>query len=246
MITVDESLTEREGLLAAAGHHPYARHALRRGGAVRGWRHDGAVGWLLPPGGWSAGGAVGAPGPALDVFAAQRADGTLRAGQSVNLSHADPDEVAARLPVARLTEWDLLWATGPPPHRPEQERVVRLTEADHPALAALIEEAFPATTSRPGEPGIVDWYGIRDGDRLLACGADRSRGDIGFLAGLTVAPKHRGRGLGAALTAGMTCALFGRYDAVALGVYPDNVGAIRLYRRLGFTAAERRTSVELA
>ncbi|WP_435123266.1 GNAT family N-acetyltransferase [Micromonospora tulbaghiae] len=246
MITVDEALTGPEALLAATGNHPYARHALRRDQAVRGWRHGGAVGWLLPPGEWSAGGAVGASGPALDVFAAQRADGTLSAGQSINLPRADPDEVSARLPVARLIEWDFLWTTGPPPRQPEQERVVRLTGADRPALAALIEEAFPSTTSRPGDPGIVDWYGIRDGDRLLACGADRSRGDIGFLAGLTVAPGHRGRGLGAALTAGMTCALFDRYDAVALGVYPDNVGAIRLYRRLGFTATERRTSIRLA
>ncbi|MEU5829444.1 GNAT family N-acetyltransferase [Micromonospora tulbaghiae] len=246
MITVDEALTGPEALLAAARRHPFARHALRRDEAVRGWRHGGAVGWLLPPGEWSAGGAVGAPGPALDVFAAQRADGALSAGQSINLPRADPAEVSARLPVARLTEWDFLWTTAPPPHQPEQERVVRLTGADRPALAALIEEAFPSTTSRPGDPGIVGWYGIRDGDRLLACGADRSRGDIGFLAGLTVAPRHRGRGLGAALTAGMTCALFDRYDAVALGVYPDNVGAIRLYRRLGFTAAERRTSIRLA
>ncbi|MBB5113110.1 N-acetyltransferase [Micromonospora echinospora] len=246
MIIVDEALIGREALLAAAGHHPFARHALRRDEAVRGWRRGGAVGWLLPPGEWSAGGAVGAPGPALGVFAAQRADGTLSAGQSINLSHADPDEVSARLPVARLTEWDFLWTTGPPPRQPEQERVVRLTGADLPALAALIEEAFPSTTSRPGDPGIVDWYGIRDGDRLLACGADRSRGDIGFLAGLTVAPGLRGRGLGAALTAGMTGALFARYDTVALGVYPDNVGALRLYRRLGFTATERRTSIKLA
>ncbi|MEW2539989.1 GNAT family N-acetyltransferase [Micromonospora chalcea] len=246
MITVDEALTGRGALLAAAGDHPYARHALRRDQAVRGWRHGGAVGWLLPPGEWSAGGAVGAPGPAIDVFAAHRADGTLRAGQSINLPHADPDEVAARLPVARLIEWDFLWTTAPPPHQPEQERVERLTAADRPALTALIEEAFPSTTSRPGEPGIVDWYGIRDGDRLLACGADRSRADIGFLAGLTVAPGLRGRGLGAALTAGMTDALFARYDTVALGVYPDNLGAIRLYRRLGFTATERRTSIKLA
>ncbi|MFG1718915.1 GNAT family N-acetyltransferase [Micromonospora chalcea] len=246
MITVDEALIGREALLAAAGHHPFARHALRRDEAVRGWRHDGTVGWLLPPGEWSAGGAVGVPGPALDVFAAQRADGTLRPGQSINVSRAEPAEVAARLPVARLIEWDFLWTTGPVPRRPEQERVERLTEADHPALAALIEEAFPSTTSRPGEPGIVGWYGIRDGDRLLACGADRSRGDIGFLAGLTVAPGLRGRGLGAALTAGMTDALFARYDTVALGVYPDNVGALRLYRRLGFTATERRTSIKLA
>ncbi|WP_174536988.1 GNAT family N-acetyltransferase [Micromonospora chalcea] len=246
MITADEALTGRKALLAAAGNHPYARHALRDDQAVRGWRHGGTVGWLLPPGEWSAGGAVGAPGPALDVFAVQRADGTLRPGQSINVSRAEPAEVAARLPVARLVEWDFLWTTGPVPRRPEQERVERLTEADHPALAALIEEAFPSTTSRPGEPGIVGWYGIRDGERLLACGADRSRGDIGFLAGLTVAPGLRGRGLGAALTAGMTDALFAWYDTVALGVYPDNVGAIRLYRRLGFTATERRTSIKLA
>ncbi|MGC4893544.1 GNAT family N-acetyltransferase [Micromonospora sp. DT31] len=245
MITVDEALTGRETVLAAAGHHPFARHALRRDQAVRGWRHGGAVGWLLPTGEWSVGGAVGVPGPALDVFAAQRAGGTLRPGQSVNLPRADPAAVTARLPVARLTEWDFLWTTDPPTRQPEQERVVRLTEADHAALTALIEEAFPGTTSRPGDPGIVDWYGIRDGDRLLACGADRSRGDIGFLAGLTVAPGQRGRGLGAALTAGMTGALFDRYAAVALGVYPDNVGAIRLYRRLGFAATEHRTSVRL-
>ncbi|MDG4801578.1 GNAT family N-acetyltransferase [Micromonospora sp. WMMD980] len=78
-----------------------------------------------------------------------------------------------------------------------------------------------------------------------ACGADRSRGDIGFLAGLAVAPGHRGRGLGAALTAGMTRALFARYDHVALGVYPVNVGAIRLYRRLGFTGTAPRVTVRL-
>ncbi|WP_231925469.1 GNAT family N-acetyltransferase [Micromonospora purpureochromogenes] len=87
---------------------------------------------------------------------------------------------------------------------------------------------------------------MRDGDRLVACGADRSRGDVGFLAGLTVAPDRRGRGLGAALTAGMARALAARYDHVALGVYTDNVGAIRLYRRLGFTGTLARSSVHLA
>ncbi|MEE3920783.1 hypothetical protein V2I01_29010 [Micromonospora sp. BRA006-A] len=47
MIRVDEALTGRDALLGAAGHHPYARHALRRDEAARGWRHAGAVGWLL-------------------------------------------------------------------------------------------------------------------------------------------------------------------------------------------------------
>ncbi|WFE39663.1 GNAT family N-acetyltransferase [Micromonospora sp. WMMD998] len=245
MIAADQVLTGRDALLAAANDHPYVRHALRRDQVARGWRHGDTVGWLLPPGGLSAGGAVGAPGPALDVFAALSADGTLRPGQSVNLPRVTAAEVAARLPVARTGEWDFLWTAGPPARQPGQERVVRLTGADHPALAALVEEAYPGTTSRPGDPGIVDWYGIRDGERLIACGADRSRGDIGFLAGLTVAPGHRGRGLGAALTTGMTHALFARYDHVALGVYTVNVGATRLYRRLGFTGTAPRTTVYL-
>ena len=90
--------------------------------------------------------------------------------------------------------------------------MVRLTAADQPALAALVEESFPSSTSRPGDPRVVDWYGIRVGDRLVACGADRSQGDIGFIAGLTVAPDQRGRGLGASLTAGMTRALLARHD----------------------------------
>ncbi|WP_276320405.1 hypothetical protein [Micromonospora zingiberis] len=37
-----------------------------------------------------------------------------------------------------------------------------------------------------------------------------------------------------------------RYDMVALGVYPANVGAIRLYRRLGYTDTFRLTSVRNA
>lgn len=79
----------------------------------------------------------------------------------------------------------------------------------------------------------------------MACGADRSQSDVGFLAGLTVAPDQRGRGLGAALTAGMTRALLARHDTVALGVYTDNVGAARLYRRLGFTNTLPLSSVRL-
>ncbi|MEV0429286.1 GNAT family N-acetyltransferase [Micromonospora sp. NPDC050495] len=245
MITADQVLAGREALLAATGHHPYARHALWRDHEARGWRRDGTVGWLLPPGQGPAGGAVGPAGPALDVLAGLVADGTLHAGQWLHLPRATPAEVAARLTVARLDEWDFRWTTAAPPEQAGEDRVVRLTEADHPALDALIDAAFPSTTSRPGDPRIVDWYGIRDGDRLVAAGADRSRGDIGFLAGLTVAADRRGRGLGAALTAGMTRALLGRYDHVALGVYTDNVGAIRLYRRLGFTGTEPRTSVHL-
>ncbi|MEW2380005.1 GNAT family N-acetyltransferase [Micromonospora sp. NPDC047812] len=246
MIIADQVLEGRDAILAAAGHHPYARHALTRGEVPRGWRRGDAVGWLLPAEHGPRGGAVGAPGPAVELFADLVARGALRPGQWLHLPRLDPAALPGRLAVARHDEWDFLWTTVAPPRQPDEERVVRLTAADHPALTALIDEAFPTTTSRPGDPRIVDWYGIRDGDRLVACGADRSRGDIGFLAGLTVAPDLRGRGLGAALTAAMTRALLARHDTVALGVYSVNVGAIRLYRRLGFTGALARSSVHLA
>ncbi|MDT0532029.1 GNAT family N-acetyltransferase [Micromonospora sp. DSM 115977] len=246
MIIADQVLEGRDAILAAAGHHPYVRHALARDEVPRGWRRDDAVGWLLPAEHGPRGGAIGAPGPAVEVFADLVARGALRPGQWLHLPRLDPAALPNRLAVARHDEWDFLWSAAAPPRQPDEERVVRLTGADHPALTALIDEAFPSTTSRPGDPRIVDWYGIRDGDRIVACGADRSRGDIGFLAGLTVAPDRRGRGLGAALTAAMTRALLARHDTVALGVYSVNVGAIRLYRRLGFTGALARSSVHLA
>ena len=246
MIIADQVLHGRDAVLAATGRHPYALHSLWRDSEPRAYQRDGAVVWLLPPGQGPAAAAIGAAGPALEVCASLVADGVLTSGDRLNLPRFAPEEAAGRLAVADRADWYFLWTTTPPPRQPGEERVVRLGEADHPALSALIDEAFPTTTSRPGDPGIVDWYGIRDGDRLVACGADRSRGDVGFLAGLAVAPAERGRGLGAALTAGMARALSARHGHVALGVYPTNVGAIRLYRRLGFTNTLHRTSVRLA
>lgn len=245
MIDTARPVRGRTPLLAATGHHPYARHALGRDDAPAGWVLPGATAWLLPVQRGSAGGAFGAAGPAVELFAALVAEGSVRPGQSLSLPRVDTAALTGRLPVARHSDWDFLWSTEPPASQPGQDRVVRLTTADIPALDALIDEAYPTTTTRPGDPGIVAWYGVRAGGRLIACGADRSRGDVGFLAGLTVAPAERGRGLGAALTAGMARALFARYDRVALGVYPDNVDALRLYRRLGFTHTLARSTVRL-
>ncbi|MEV4656324.1 GNAT family N-acetyltransferase [Micromonospora sp. NPDC049301] len=246
MIIDDQVLQGRAAILSAAGHHPYARHMLWLGTPARGYRRDGAVLWLPPPGQGAGGGAIGPAGPALEICAALVAEGLLLPEQSLHLPRHHPALLAGRLAVSRHDDWDFHWTSAPPPTQPEEQRVVRLTEADRPALEALIDEAFPSTTSRPGDPRVVDWYGIRAGGRLVACGADRSRGDVGFLAGLTVAPDQRGRGLGAALTAGMTRALLARHDTVGLGVYPDNVGAVRLYRRLGFTNTLPLSSVGLA
>ncbi|MGC4807327.1 GNAT family N-acetyltransferase [Micromonospora sp. DT233] len=245
MITA-EVLSGRAAILDATGHHPYVRHLLGRDDALRGWRRGGAVAWLLPPGRGPAGAVLGEARPAVELVGALVAAGVIGPGQRVHLPRLDADALAGRLAVGRLGHWDFRWTSVAPPPQPGEERVVRLTGADHPALAALIEAAFPSTISRPGDPGVVDWYGIRDGDRLVACGADRSRGDVGSLAGLAVAPDRRGRGLGAALTAAMTRALLARYDHATLNVYTDNARAARLHQRLGFTNVLPRTSAHLA
>ncbi|MEU8183987.1 GNAT family N-acetyltransferase [Micromonospora sp. NPDC049044] len=246
MIIDDQVLLGRSAVLATVGHHPFARHALPRSAPVRAYRRAGAVLWQVPPEHGPAGCAIGPAEPALEICVALAADGMLHPGQRLHLPRHDRALSADRLAVAEHSDWDFHWTTAPPPAQPDEQPVVRLTDADRPELAALVEEAFPASTSRPGDPRVLDWYGIRVGDRLVACGADRSQGDIGFLAGLTVAPDQRGRGLGASLTAGMTRALLARHDTVGLGVYTHNVGAARLYRRLGFTDTLPLSSVRLA
>ncbi|MGI5521999.1 GNAT family N-acetyltransferase [Micromonospora sp. CA-259024] len=246
MIIDDQVLRDRSAVLAAVGHHPFARHALGGTPPVRAYRRDGAVLWLVPPEYGPAGCAIGPAGPAIEVCVGLAADGVLRPGQRLHLPRHDRGLLTDRLAVAEHSDWDFHWLGAPPPVQPDEQRVVRLTEADQQAMEALIDEAFPSTTSRPGDPRVVAWYGIRAGGRLVACGADRSQGDIGFLAGLTVAPDQRGRGLGAALTAGMSRALLAHYDTVGLGVYTHNVGAARLYRRLGFTGTLPLSTLRLA
>ncbi|WP_433318152.1 GNAT family N-acetyltransferase [Micromonospora sp. CA-269861] len=246
MIIDDQVLEDRSAILATVGHHPFARHALGRAAAARAYRRDGAVLWMVPPEHGPAGCAIGPAEAALEICVALAADGMLQPGQRLHLPRHDRNLLVDRLAVAEHSDWDFHWTDTSPPSRPDEQPVVRLTDTDQPALAALVEESFPSSTSRPGDPRVVDWYGIRAGDRLVACGADRSQGDIGFLAGLTVAPDQRGRGLGASLTAGMTRALLARHDMVGLGVYTHNVGAARLYRRLGFTNALPLSSIRLA
>ncbi|PMR60289.1 GNAT family N-acetyltransferase [Verrucosispora sp. ts21] len=247
MVIADAALAERQALLNAVDQHPFVRHSLPTQEPFRVWRRNGAVGWRLPAATLGpVGGIIGPPAEALDLFGRLTAEGVFEPGRWVHLPRLAPEALAAVPGVTGHEDWDFLWTATLPPPQPGEERVVRLSEADRPELTALIDESYPTSTARPDNPQVVDWYGIREGDRLIACGADRTRGDVGFLAGLTVDPAFRGRGLGAALTAGMSRALAARHDLLALGVYPANVGALRLYRRLGYTAVVPLTSVRCA
>jgi GNAT superfamily N-acetyltransferase len=230
-------------VLAAAGHHPYARLTTDGDGPVAGYRRYGALAWT-GPGPWGpVACAVGDATAAVRLLADLAAAQALGGGRWLHLPRVDPAELPAAWAGTVRDHWDFRWSHRPPPLQPDEERVVALTDADAPSVAELLDRAFPDTTTRPGDPRVRAWYGIREGGRLVAAGGDRGRGDVGFLAGLAVAPEARGRGLGAALTAAMTRRLFTTYDCVALGVVADHAGTIRLYERLGFTDALPRTTI---
>jgi GNAT superfamily N-acetyltransferase len=231
-----EVITGREAVLAAAGDSPYAR--LNTHGQVTGYLLPGTTAWVdLGPTGPVAC-AVGDPTRAAEVLA----------GSGAAWLHL-PRATAAELSHLRVThrdDWEFLWTAAPPRPQAGEEAVTQLTPADEPDIAALLDDAFPETTTRPGDGRVVAWFGIREGGRLVACGADRSRGGVGFLAGLAVSPDRRGRGLGAALTAAVVRHHLAGYGVSSLGVLASNDPALRLYRGLGFTTGLSRTSVRLA
>ncbi|HEX5596324.1 MAG TPA: GNAT family N-acetyltransferase [Micromonosporaceae bacterium] len=248
MINETTLIRGRAAVLAATSGHPYARLTTGGDGPVTGYLLNGTTIWT-GPGPWGPiACALGDAERAATVFAALADTGDLGGASWLHLPRASMTALAAlaaQLPVEYHDQWEFRWTSNPPPPQPGEEQVIQLTDADHSEIAALIEEAFPDTTTRPGDPRIVRWFGLRAGERLVACGADRSKGGVGFLAGLTVATDLRGRGLGAALTAAMTRRLLTDHAEVALGVITDNQSAVRLYERLGFTSTLTRTSVRL-
>ncbi|XVU20711.1 GNAT family N-acetyltransferase [Actinoplanes sp. CA-054009] len=167
---------------------------------------------------------------------------------------SDPDDPAAWRDLATLTDRALL--TGPsitPPAGwettgvttgaqmaghgmtgvPDAEAVV-LTETDVPEILDLIERAQPGPFGkRTVELG--RYLGIRHDGRLIAMAGERFQ-IPGWteVSAVCTDPDFRGRGLGARLTMAVAAAILERGDLPFLHVSAENLGAIRLYERLGF------------
>jgi ribosomal protein S18 acetylase RimI-like enzyme len=167
---------------------------------------------------------------------------------------ADLDDPAAWRDLATLTREAFLTGpaiTPPPGWQPievahgsqmvghgmtgvEDPEAVVLTETDVPEILDLVERAQPGPfRKRTIELG--RYLGIRHEGRLVAMAGERFR-----LPGWTEVsavctdPDFRGRGLAARLTMAVAAAILERGDLPFLHVQDINVGAIRLYERLGF------------
>ncbi|WP_203934025.1 GNAT family N-acetyltransferase [Virgisporangium ochraceum] len=235
-----EVLGGRSALLEASGNHPYVM--LTTTGDVTGYRTDGLLAWIdrdpARPMVWALG-----DGPAAVEFTLAMGGGARWA----HLPHLTPEQ-AAPLRSDLHDDWDQLTTWTAPPPVPGEAAVGPL-DADA-EVDALLDLAFPASVSRPGDPRVRRWYGVRAGGKaggeLVACAADRSRGGAGHIAGVAVHPDHRRRSLGTAVTAALTRLLHAEFGNCSLSVMSDASGPRRLYERLGYGNPLARTTVRPA
>jgi GNAT superfamily N-acetyltransferase len=117
--------------------------------------------------------------------------------------------------------------------------IEKLNERDVPEMVAL------ATLTEPGPFGTRTieyggYVGIRQAGRLVAMSGQRLA-PAGFreVSAVCTHPDFRGRGYAAALVTRVVEGILPRGEVPFLGVKQDNVGAIRVYERLGFRV--RRT-----
>jgi ribosomal protein S18 acetylase RimI-like enzyme len=139
-----------------------------------------------------------------------------------------PDcEVLTRAPIVQMVR---LRSTLPAP----PAHVVPLTPADAADMRSLAEETKPGPfASRTHELG--SFFGIRVDGRLVAMAGERMR-----LAGYTevsavcTLPDFRGRRYAEQLVDAVCQGIFDRGETAVLHAFSDNLGAIGLYRKLGF------------
>ena len=134
-----------------------------------------------------------------------------------------------RVPSCHVWDW-MLCDTPPPPPLLEVVEV-----ADPAEVGAVLDAGNPDSFARPGDPDVETWLGAYDDGVLGAVGALTRVGDsTGHLRGITTRPDHRGRGLGAAVSAALTRRAMAPTGVATLGVYVDNDPALGIYRRLGY------------
>ncbi|WP_353953539.1 GNAT family N-acetyltransferase [Knoellia sp. S7-12] len=236
-----ERLSSREALVVASGGHPVIRY-------------DTGAGLLLP--------SLGLTGTSAVAWAQTWPD--ERRGVQLLGSHDelaallaspsfpewftehDPVHVTAPrdsyaavdgvLPVRGGNTWDWMWTVTPSATLPAEARVERILDDERDALVEFLRLHNPTTHATPFARPTQQWVVVRDDSGLLIGSGCSEPGNarIPLLGGITVDTAHRGRGLGAAITAYLTREAIERTGASSLGVFEDNPLARRLYERLGY------------
>ncbi|WP_109471504.1 GNAT family N-acetyltransferase [Ornithinimicrobium cavernae] len=243
--TLLRSITAHAELLALSADDPFVRWGipdpltgavLANHGAVAverlGRRGRGL--WVLP----HSGGGRAAVRDLLGALALGPVEELGVTGISLPQPYAA--ELAQTFALGPGGEWDWMWTTRVPPVVPHEDRLVVLDDnRDAPELSALSTVHSPTGEGDPGTGRTGLWLGIRTPDgELVAAGAMQSlESGAPHLAGIVTHAEHRGRGLGRAVTAGLTRHAVAEHGVCTLGMYSDNPPARAVYLALGYRTA---------
>ena len=113
-------------------------------------------------------------------------------------------------------------------------RIERLGPVDVPAMVELVQLTDPGPFG-PRTIEFGDYYGIRDGGRLVAMAGERIHpGPYAEVSAVCTHPDYRGRGYAAALVSAVSAGMVARGDRPMLHVRFDNPAA-HVYEQVGFT-----------
>ena len=170
----------------------------------------------------------GAAAGAQDALA-----GLIGAGEELWL--VEPEAVKAPGLMSKLTAPLVQMVAQGAPRAFDPAGIVALDESHADQMAAL------ALATKPGPWGekthtYGQFYGIFDGERLVAMAGERARPGEGWaeVSGVCTDPAYRGRGMAARLIGQVVAGLSARGDAAYLHSWAGNAAAIGLYEHLGF------------
>ena len=132
---------------------------------------------------------------------------------------------------------------------PPRADLTSLGPSDEAELQALYDSDPGAAFFLPHMLADESFVGVRvDGELVAAAGthvlSERQR--VAAIGAVYTRPHHRGRGHGAAVTAGVIDRLAGRVDVIGLNVHAANTAARRIYQGMGFRPVLDYAEAELA
>lgn len=139
-------------------------------------------------------------------------------------------------------EFLLMGVEEPRCQMPKLHKTHRLTSADLDEVDAFYRSTA-AGAWNPAQLDIGPFYGIRESNKLVSVcgtiGVYTASPGASVIGNLVTLPAYQNRGYGTSVLCAVIQDLFQKYRYVTLMVDSSNIGAIRIYERLGFTVLTR-------
>jgi predicted GNAT family acetyltransferase len=139
--------------------------------------------------------------------------------------------------VRKVDSAQMVWNTQTTP--PVEHRFEELTISNVDEMLALVELTKPGPFFKR-TPELGTYLGIREASKLVAMAGERLK-PYGYteISAVCTHPDYRGRGYASSLVSTLIQRIIKRNETPFLHVRTENVGAIRVYEKLGFKTRRR-------